>query len=215
MSASHYVTCPRCGLARDPALAGDSGRPPCPNCGTTSLHISVSVTESIGHVADSVSVRLTPGQQARDWRQRWIEIKTHEQNLQKPRIEQLSAVSIHSARHDLHSFYVQAYHLKDSLIQDAATTGVNMVSIEGAIKQNATLSLLADLANLDKHGKLTRPPRSGSTPSIKQVAADSSGNTGWRLLLEISHQSKTLDGLQVAADVVREWDKQLKAWGLI
>ena len=202
-------------MARDPALTSGTDRPPCPNCGATSLHISVNITETVAHVSDSVSIRLTPGLQARDWRQRWIEIEAHEQKLQKPHAEQLSAVTIHSARHDLHSFYVQAYHLKDSLIQEAATTGISKAIVEATISQSPTLSLLADLANLDKHGKLTQAPRSGDAPSIKQVAGDSNGSEGWRLSLEISHKSKTLDGLVVAADVVATWEKQLKAWGLI
>jgi hypothetical protein len=122
----------------------------------------------------------------------------------------LSAAPIQNANHNLHSFFVQAYHLKDSLIQDAGTTGVPKTTIEADLH----LALLADLANLDKHGKLGGSPRSGDIPTWK-VSGVSEGDAGWRLSLTIRHKSKTLDGLNFAAEVVSAWKTHLSQWGLI
>ena len=109
-------------------------------------------TESL-KVSSSLSMELVPGTQARDWRQRWIGIQEHLKRLRAAHPEPMSAASIQNANHDLQSFFVQAYHLKDSLKQDAGTTGVPETTIENAITADPHLALLADLANLDKHGK--------------------------------------------------------------
>lgn len=178
-----------------------------------SRQINLRVTDNL-RVASSVSLELTPGAQARDWRQRWIEIQDHLKRLVTPHSESMSAASIQNANHDLHSFFVQAYHLKDALIQDAGTTGVSANSIENAITADPSLALLADLANLDKHGKLTKPPRSGDIPTY-QVSGVSEEKTGWRLSLRIQHRGKTYDGLNFAADAVTAWEQHLRHWALI
>ena len=170
-------------------------------------------TESL-EVSSSLSMELVPGAQARDWRQRWIEIQEHLKRLLAPHSEALSAASIQNANHDLQSFFVQAYHLKDSLKQDAGTTGVPGTTIEDAITADPHLSLLADLANLDKHVELRDPPRSGDIPTWK-VSGVSDGNAGWRLSLTIQHKGKTHDGLNFADEVVSAWARHLRRWGLI
>lgn len=60
-------------------------------------------------------------------------------------------------------------------------------------------ALLADLANLDNHGRLTKPLRSGHTPKIKRVSGiDEPGSRGWRLSMIVEHDGRGLDGLEVA-----------------
>ena len=81
---------------------------------------------------------------------------------------------------------------------------------------DGTLALLADLANLEKHVKLNRPPRSGDVPTINVEGLQrGSGEGGWRLKATITHQGTTLDGLDVVSAVVESWRRQLKSWGLI
>ena len=167
------------------------------------------------NVSDSPSVELTPAAQVRDWRRRWLEIQSHLTRLCAPHSETFSGESIQTANHELQSFFVQAYHLKDSLIEDAKTTGISSITIENAITQDAHLSLLADLANLDKHGELSQPPRSGEVPVIMSVSGRSDKPEGWHLSLKIQHKGATLDGLTVAAEAVAAWEKHLRQWGLI
>jgi hypothetical protein len=171
-------------------------------------------TESL-KVSSSLSMELVPGTQARDWRQRWIGIQEHLKRLRAAHPEPMSAASIQNANHDLQSFFVQAYHLKDSLKQDAGTTGVPETTIENAITADPHLALLADLANLDKHGKWDprKKPRSGDVPTW-DVSGVSDGDAGWRLSLTIRHKGKTHDGLSLAGDVVSAWERHLNGWGL-
>jgi hypothetical protein len=58
----------------------------------------------------------------------------------------LSSEAIHAARHQLHSLYIQAYHLKDALKDESTTTGVGGQKVEDAITNTPELALLADLA---------------------------------------------------------------------
>lgn len=69
----------------------------------------------------------------------------------------MSADAIADAEQQLRSFYLLTYHLKDDLIHEASSTGVRRPTIEAAITANPALALLADLANLDKHGRLNNP----------------------------------------------------------
>jgi hypothetical protein len=187
-------------------------RAPCPRCGSLLRHISLTAEDS-PKVVDTMTIKLTPANQARDWRQRWIEVQAQLDRLLAPRSGAISGESIQAANHDLQSFFVQAYHLKDSLILDSGVTGISESIVENAITQEPHLAVLADLANLDKHGELDRRPRSGDIP-VWRVSGVSGAN-GWQLALEILHKGKTLDGLGVASEAVRAWESLLRQWGLI
>jgi hypothetical protein len=160
---------------------------------------------------------LKPGDQSRGWRRRWEQAHRELEALLAPSTEPMSADSIHAARHRLHSFYVQTYHLKDALIAEEASTGVSRELIEKAITDDPDLALLADLANLDKHGKLTKPPRSGHVPIIRSVEGDAedSAMRGWRLRLTVDHGGSSLDGLDIAQEAIDAWRRTLASWGLI
>lgn len=212
MTQAQSVLCGTCGAPRERPPAGSTERSPCPACGGTSLHYSVHIHESIRAVADSVDIDLMPGQQDRDWKQRWTAVQADMKRLKEPRSEQLSGTAIHAARHELHSLFVQAYHLKDALILDGVQP---KITVESAVTHSASLSLLADLANLDKHGKLTKPPRSGSVPSISRVSGYSVSPSKWQVSMTISHNGKALDGLRFAEDAIAAWETQLQAWGAI
>lgn len=210
------VFCGGCGSPLDqPADLPVEERTPCPICESMSRKINVMCTATLKVVSGSTSVELTPAAQARDWRQRWIEIREHLKRLLLPHFERMSAASIQHANHNLQSFFVQAYHLKDSLKQDAGTTGVPGAAIEDAINADPHLSLLADLANLDKHGKWNprKVPRSGDIPTWN-VSGVSNDDAGWRLSLTIRHKGKTHDGLNFAGDAVAAWKRHLSRWGL-
>lgn len=88
--------------------------------------------------------------------------------------------------------------------------------MEAAVTNEPALALLADLANLDKHGNLNRPPRSGHVPMILGASGSSStANGGWKLELEIEDDGARLDGLEVAGEAVTAWRRVLSGWGLI
>ena len=202
-------------LCQTHELAKGAPRTSCPTCGSIAITVSHELRVSMA-ISGTVDASLRPGDQTRGWNRRWIEIERDLADLLKPHLGGCSAEEIHGARHRLHSFYIQAYHLKDATKAEHASTGVAKATVEAAITNEPALALLADLANLDKHGNLNKPPRSGDVPRIQGAAGtSSSGRAGWRLDLEIDHAGKQHDGLGVAEDAVDAWRSVLRQWGLL
>lgn len=202
--------CSGCGRDRsDLRSPPELERPPCPDCGATALTFIEVLTEEI-RISTSVTSSLTPSQQDRDWRLRWDHLLLRLPRVTEPRTGARGADEINAAAQDLFEFLVSAYHLKDALIEDRA---VQRRRVERAISDSVTLSLLADLANLDKH-RILKTTRSGETPRIESVSDISSDDT-WQLRMVISHKERELEGVQFASAVVAEWREHLRAWGLI
>jgi hypothetical protein len=209
------ITCLTCGALRPPELSATLERPPCPQCGGTALKFAVSIEESIS-VSVLCSAELIPGNQARDWKQRWTQVQRDFQSVSSPSTETMSGESIHAWLQRLFSFFIHAYHLKDALKDAAFSLGLNASDIETAITNDPRLALLADLANLDKHFKLTNSPRSGCTPVIDKISGvDSATGSGWFLSVKITHGSVALDGMAVAKDAISAWQEKLSAWGTL
>lgn len=212
------MTCKGCDAERPLELASTLQRPPCPVCGETAIKVSQTNTvESVG-IVDSIKASLIPGEQERTWERRWQDAQDHLSRLLTLRPEPLSAAAIYIAHADLQAFFVQTYHLKDSLIGASASTGVSRQTIENEIINNADLALLADLANLDKHGRLSNPPRSGDVPKVVSVSGSTTSSEatprGWSLDLVIEHKGQHLDGLEVAKRAISAWRQALKGWNL-
>lgn len=209
------VVCSSCGADRPPELATTSERPPCPHCGGTALTFNVAIEESVS-VTAHCSSELVPGNQARDWKQRWKVLQEDLQVISSPCTEVMSSDSIHSAMQRLCSYFIHAYHLKDALKEAAPGLGLTASDIEDAITNDPRLALLADLTNLDKHTNLTKPPRSGSAPVIQQTSGvDNSMRSGWNLSAKIEHGTVVLDGMTVAQNATDAWREKLTAWGII
>lgn len=212
------VTCSGCGAERSPDLIGVSNRPPCSECGETAITLDKTVPfESLG-TSSTMEASLRPREQERTWERRWQDAQDQLARLLAPRTELLSADAIHAAHADLQAFYIQTYHLKDLLREASGATGVSKQEIENAITNDPDLALLADLANLDKHGRLNSPPRSGHAPRVVQVG----GTTGrgatsgeWQLDVSIEHRGNYLDGLEIAKRILSAWRRTLKNWKLV
>jgi hypothetical protein len=106
------VVCSKCSAIRPPELAATSERPPCPLCGGATLTFNLS-SEVSASASAHCSSELIPGNQARDWKQRWKVLQEDLQFISSPRTEVMSGDSIHFSLQRLGSFFVQAYHLKD------------------------------------------------------------------------------------------------------
>jgi hypothetical protein len=209
------VVCQGCGEPRSSIADLPGGqRSPCPNCGSTNINATIVIHESLHPASDSISITLTPGDQERGWKRRWIECQRELEILLAPHTEPLSAASIHAARNALHAFFIQAYHLKDALIVEGATTGVTRDSLEKTIRSDPDLALLADLANLDKHAELKHRPKSGSVPRILDASAESRSD-GWILRLAIESGGHRRDGLDVAQRAIDAWERELTDLRLI
>ncbi len=208
------VHCKGCGAERPAELASSPERTPCPNCGETALNISRSVADTVRAVDSALLVKLTIPVQDRDWQHRWEQVQRRLRTIFQPRQVTLSGASIQDARGELHSFYVEAYHLKDALKNLLGSVGRDPQQVERVINGDGRLALLADLANLDKHGKLNVPPRSGYVPTISETGGNVVSG-GWRLSMMIQHGTRSLDGLLVAQDAVEAWKDALNMFGLL
>jgi len=163
-------------------------------------------------MSDSISTSLRPGDQQRDWRRRWTVLQANLSRLARRRHQQRSGDAIHLAGQEFIDFWIAAYHLKDALIKDQAAPGK---IVEDAITISSKLSLVADLANLDKH-RLPgsgHAPRSGAWPQLD--FADRSDGDGWVAQVAIDQSSGTIDGTTFSDEVVKEWRALLTQWGLI
>ena len=108
------VACKGCNAERPPEVASMNPRPPCPECGERGVAIGATATSSLAITA-SVEAALTPGEQERTWERRWQDAQAHLARLISPRTEPLDSDSVHAAHAELQSFFIQTYHLKDTL----------------------------------------------------------------------------------------------------
>ncbi len=116
------VTCSGCGAERSPKVASTIPRPPCPECGETAVKWEVTSASAMT-MSSSVMASLAPGEQERDWERRWQDAQQHLARPHAPRTEPLSSFFIHAAHADLQAFYIQTYHLKDSLKKASSEIG--------------------------------------------------------------------------------------------
>lgn len=209
------VICAKCGTLRDPNLAHVADKPPCSEYGATGVTFRLGIAREV-NVAGSLRVGLGTVP-SRDWRRRWEILQQELAHLLAPRGGELSGDAVHVAQQQLQSFYIQAYHLKDALRADSPSHGISQDVIENAITDDPNLALIPDLANLDKHFALNRPPRSGDVPRVASVRGlrAGSGERGWQLEVLISHNNQSLDGLSLAERAVDSWRRHLTSWGLI
>lgn len=201
--------CIGCGRPRSGTINEDQARDPCADCGARNVRYMVTAHENLAVAADTVSTAMRPGQQQRDWRVRWRLAQDKLSFLGRRRKEPRSADAIHAASQELHDFFVLAYHLKDALIKDGVAP---RPTVEEAISQSPELSLLADLANSDKHRApdAGRLPRSGEWPSLD--VADQSDGDEWLLKVSIRHGGASRDAIAFSHQVIAAWRKHIDGW---
>jgi hypothetical protein len=208
------VRCSNCGAERSARWRTAGPPTPCLRCGDTHLTFSIAMRATMrlaGRAAPTLGTKPSEG-----WEARWRGIERELATVQERRTGTLSGEAIGDAERQLRAFYVLAFHLRDALIEEASTTGIPEGVVKAAVRNDPALALLADLANLDKHGKLNDPPKSGHAPRLGEARGASSLEApGWRLALVIEHAGRQIDGLQVAADAVEAWRRMLAGWRLI
>lgn len=204
------VTCTDCKADLDTTDAGPpETRRPCPACGSLARTVWVKVEPATITVTACVaSAQVTLSDPERGWRGRWKQIEEAATKLAVPRGGAMGGEAIVAWQQDLLAFYVLCYHLKDAL--KAENPNGIARSVETAINTCPELALLADLANLSKHAKLTKPPRSGVAPTLGKLSGVS-GAAGWVLSLPVVHGAQVLDGIAVAVAAVAAWRRTLAA----
>lgn len=211
-SSDASPTCSGCGVPRPPGVEGVA-REPCPECGETGLTYALTIAAEVD-VAASITPVMTPGDQAETWQSRWALVQARLATIDRVHPAPMQGTAIKEAGQELLEFFVLAYHLKERL---EAEPSIPPDDVYKMMKASPALCLLADLANLTKHVKLERKTWSGSLPVVGKAhgAGSGDGSVGWTLRLDITHDGKLLDALDVARDAVAAWEAALRGWGLI
>ncbi len=208
-----HVTCTECGSDRPDELATVGERTRCPVCVWTAITIHLSaVAQGMSSASGKLTMALRPGK-TRGWQQRWQLIQDDLARQLLPRTEPLTDDSIRQAHHELQSLFVQAYNLRDALTEEA---GIPLRKMKSAIANEPALALLADMANLDKHGRLKSRPWSGDVPRIVDVqGVTGSGVAHWGLKVAVELKGIQRDGLEIAQSGIASWHRALSDWKLI
>jgi hypothetical protein len=108
-----------------------------------------------------------------DWQEQWERVL-----IGLARVEQIywgRAGGSAEAVYDLYSFFLNAFHLRDWLVE---TTSLTLQQVDGEIDTSTALQACVDFANRVKHFKLDpkRTPRDRSTDG--HHAAECSGPAG-------------------------------------
>ncbi len=125
---------------------------------------------------------------------------------------------------EVYAFFLNCYHFKDWIKHDPAVLpafgsykAVD-AAVEGAIKADRSLKLCADICNSLKHLRLTRPEKSGESPTFGAKHFALSLGPGLPTTISLKHEVDTTSGpedaFQLATKCVTAWDGFLATSGL-
>lgn len=200
--------CAECGVDRseDPTL-DDTTRTICPNCGKTSaLRYCRGASETF-HFSDSASVALTPGNQTRDWTEKWNHIKTRYVELNAPLTGPMDAARIEKAEHELLGLFVEILSLRDALIKELHASKDDVRTLY----RTPHLALATDIANSRKHHGIDfakHPPMTGGDPIPVNRQGGSNPSGGWSPQITFAQHGRQFDGLsaaRAAIDAIENW----------
>lgn len=203
--------CNDCGAPR-PLPEPERPREPCPACGSTAQHYKVTATETV-RVTASAKWEMTPGEQGRDWAVRLDDLERRAASVARERTAAIDRDAVVGAAAEAKALVVDLYSFKDHLKDASAVHGVPGADIEAHVSNTPTLSLLADLANTIKHGALNKPPRSGAAPTIRDAAAASGTDGGWRVRVPFNHRGDSHDATAFTAAAAAEWRRFMQDRG--
>ena len=107
---------------------------------------------------------------------------------------------------DMYSFFMNCYHLKDWLVNDAEFSA-SSADLEGFINSNKELQLCADICNAQKHLLLTNR-RSNENPSLGQRLNKlllGGGEPKISVTFMINTSSGQIDAFELATKCIELW----------
>jgi len=121
---------------------------------------------------------------------------------------------------DMWSFFQHCFHLKDWIKNDPQISPDIGSKIEEKINASQTLKIIADLANRSKHFRLDKKREDANLTGVgvtievpvlsispeKKEANSESSKSKYHITIKTAN-SHTFDGLQLAKDAVKEWDR--------
>ena len=118
---------------------------------------------------------------------------------------------------DIYAFFLNCYHLKDWIKNDATLATNVQLSVEPHINSSRPLKLCGDICNSLKHLRLIRKNRSGESPAFgkkKFALSLGTGPTTISLKYEVMTTTVAIDAFQLATECVESWNNFLADNGL-
>lgn len=135
------VSCAACGHPMDPAMAHDTDRGSCPECGSTGIAIAIGIAEEI-NIAGSMRVGQGPGDYERDALRRWREADAEVAILEQP-LPDRSTETVIDAQRRLHAVFIDLWSLRETLIKGHA---VSARDVDAAINASSGPSRLLTIS---------------------------------------------------------------------
>lgn len=137
--------------------------------------------------------------------------------------ERLSTIN-QGRQHDLSSvnyedevyiFFLNCYHLKDLIKNDAAAGSVAQKKVEKFIESSRSLSLCADICNAHKHLKLTTS-KSHENPIFGKKNHSLHLGSGLPTTISVKYEIDTtngkIDAFTLATDCISEWESFISTY---
>lgn len=157
------------------------------------------------------------------WQEQYYRMKrSYQRLLQASQGTDPTAQSSEDVRDTLYHFFQDAYHLKDWIGNDSAVATTGRRLDVQYINNSTILQLCADLCNGTKHLSLSRTRTgdlstgfSSQNVNVYLSTAGSNQSPGhvehsW----EVTCNNVNYDAVQLAGDVITEWDNVLRTEGL-
>lgn len=213
--------CRKCGGSLD-EKADDppEAQKPCPECGSMDRHFEMLFEDGI-QLSDAMQgVAEVHESGTRRWGDQWARVHRWRDRLDAYRVGGGLDYSIHASvvRDDFYAFFMNAYHLKDWLEKDPATS-LTKADLQRAIAASTPLKLVADLCNASKHFELGSGGWSGQEPTLGSgkimvsVGGDDHGIRMDSQCIELS-DGTVLDAFGLADEILSAWRDALNGWGL-
>ena len=116
---------------------------------------------------------------------------------------------------EIYAFFLNCYHLKDWIKHDPAVPATVQLAVEGYVSGNRSLRVCADICNSLKHLRLTRPEKSGESPTFGAKHFAVSLGPGLPTTISLKYEVDTAGGPEdaflIATENVAAWDGFLGA----
>lgn len=146
------------------------------------------------------------------WASQWGRVQRSHQRLPWEGFEWASVVTGEHLRDDVVHFFMDCYHLKDWLKNDPQITLQG--DVEELIQQSTALKVVADIANGQKHLKLTSSRSGDTTTRLTDVMVTQGDGSGATISMSVENHGAPLDASDLARMALDEWRAFLAAEGL-
>lgn len=126
--------------------------------------------------------------------------------------DRATTVTSEDLRDDVAHFFMDCYHMKDWLKNDAQI--VLSQNVENYVAQSAALCTVGDIANGQKHLELKTSKTGDLSTGLGDVTFEGDGS-GITVSFEVHTGGQVLDMVTLASDAMKAWEQFLVSEGLL